>query len=87
MRNMLMSRASEAVGAIRRTLGKERGALSIEYVGVVIVVVTMIVLILGTDVLQSIGTVFETRANEVLEFEGGPGGGGGNPNPNPPRAT
>ncbi|MGX1505756.1 UNVERIFIED_CONTAM: hypothetical protein RKD43_004381 [Streptomyces graminofaciens] len=55
----------------------DRGQGSIEYVGITILVVAIVVLLLNTNMGSSIADTFTEKINSVLNGGGGGGGGGG----------
>jgi hypothetical protein len=64
-----------AASRLRRHLRGDRGQGSIEYVGITILVVAIVVLLLNTNMGSEIANTFREKINSVLN--GGGGGGGG----------
>jgi Flp pilus assembly pilin Flp len=73
----LLGVTAAAATRLRRHLRGDRGQGSIEYVGITILVVAIVVLLLNTNMGTEIANTFTQKINSVLNSGGGGGGGGG----------
>jgi nucleoside permease NupC len=73
----LLGVTAAAATRLRRHLRGDRGQGSIEYVGITILVVAIVVLLLNTNMGSEIANTFTQKINSVLNSGGGGGGGGG----------
>lgn len=72
MRDFGLHRVAAAIRLRRDRLRDDRGQGSIEYVGITILVVAIVVLLLNTNMGSEIANTFREKINSVLN-----GGGGG----------
>jgi hypothetical protein len=72
MRDFGLHKVAAAIGLRRNGLRVDRGQGSIEYVGITILVVAIVVLLLNTNMGSEIANTFREKINSVLN-----GGGGG----------
>ncbi|MGW7361792.1 hypothetical protein ACWGI0_35575 [Streptomyces sp. NPDC054802] len=73
----LLGVTAAAATRLRRHLRGDRGQGSIEYVGITILVVAIVVLLLNTNMGAEIANTFREKINSVLNSGGGGAGGGG----------
>ncbi|MEW2632359.1 hypothetical protein AB0903_12015 [Streptomyces sp. NPDC048389] len=72
MKDFGLRGVTAAATGLRRHLRGDRGQGSIEYVGITILVVAIVVLLLNTNMGSEIANTFTQKINSVLN-----GGGGG----------
>ncbi|MET9432650.1 Flp family type IVb pilin [Streptomyces sp. NPDC006551] len=66
-----VTKAKVHVGAWTRGASKDRGQTAVEYLGIIVVVVAIVIAITGTDIGKSIKDAITTKISELT------GGGGG----------
>jgi pilus assembly protein Flp/PilA len=66
-----VARTRVYVGNWARTASKDRGQTAVEYLGIIVVVVAIVIAITGTDIGKSIKDAITTKIGELT------GGGGG----------